>query len=108
METGLPLKGSTATTGGIENVVEIASASSGKMSGDTKSEDDPAAENSASTESSLKLPELLNFFRFPIVLLLAVLIVALCLKYKNFKKRTRNEDFDDFENLDDEKHRPEN
>ena len=35
-ETGLPLKEDTTTTGGVENIVEIASASSGKVPGDTK------------------------------------------------------------------------
>ena len=59
---GLPLKEGTAVTGGIENVVEIASASSGKVPGDTKSENDHAAESSASTESSSRLQGLLNFY----------------------------------------------
>jgi WD40 repeat protein len=107
VETGLPLKEDRVTTGGIENVVEIASTSSGKVSGNTKSENNHAADNSTSAESSLKLPEMFHFFRFPIVLLLAVIIVALCLKSKTSKKRTKNEDFDDFENLDDEKRKPE-
>ena len=87
-------------TGGIENVVEIASASSGKVSDDIKS--------SASTKSSSRLSGLLNFFKYPIFLLLAVLIVVVYLKNRAFKKRTREENLEDFENLDDEKHMPGN
>jgi WD40 repeat protein len=104
----LPLKAGKSTTRGIENVVEIASASSGKVAGDIKSEDDPAAENSTSAKSSSKLSGLLTFFKFPIVLLLAVSIVAIFLRNRTLKRQTRDENFEDFENLDDEKDRPGN
>lgn len=64
---------------------------------------DSATESSGFVKSLPKLPELLNFFKSPIVLLLAVLIATLYLKNKTFNKKTRYEDFDDFENLDDDR-----
>ncbi|HET8688148.1 MAG TPA: hypothetical protein VFM18_16050, partial [Methanosarcina sp.] len=107
-KTELPSKEGTTTAEGIENVVEITPASSGTVSGDTKSEVDPAGEDSASAESSPKLSGLLNFFKYPLILSLAVIIVAHYLKNRTFKKQARDENSEDFENLDDEKHRPEN
>lgn len=107
VETGMSSKEGGVTTGDVKSVVEITSTSPGRVSGNTKSENNHTIENSTSAESSLKFQELLNFFKSPIVLLLAVSVVALCLKSKTSKKRTKNEEFDDFENLDDEKHRHE-
>ena len=101
---GLPLKEGIVVTGGIENVVETASASSGEVSDDIKDETDPAIESSASIESSSRLSGLLTFFKYPIFLLLAVFIVAIYLNNRKFKKRVeKKEDLEDFENLDDEK-----
>jgi WD40 repeat protein len=107
VETGLPSKEGAVATRDVKNVFEIVPSTSGNVSGNTKNEINHTEDESNSEENSIKLPELFNFFRSPIFLLLAFLIAALCLKSKTSKKQTRNEDFDDFENLDDEKHRPE-
>lgn len=107
-ETGLPLKEGTAMTGGVENIVEIASASTGKAPVDIKNNENSAVENSASAKSSPKLLEFLDFFKFPIALLFAVLVVAFYLKKRTFKKQTLDGDFKDFENLEEENNRPEN
>src|SRR5690606_4071105 len=71
-ETGIPLNEGTATTEGIENVVEIASASSGENSADINNKADLGTENYGFLGDSSELSGLLNFFKFPIVLLLAV------------------------------------
>jgi WD40 repeat protein len=104
-KTDLPLKGGLVTTESAENIVGIVPNSSSNVAGNTKSEINHTSDESNSTKNSINLPELLHFFRSPIVLLLAVFIVALSLKNKTFKKQNKNEDFEDFENLEDENNR---
>src|SRR5690606_29199463 len=60
-ETGIPLNEGTSTTEGIENIVEIASASSGENSADINNKANLGTENYGSLGDSSELSGLLNF-----------------------------------------------
>jgi len=92
----------TAVTGGVENKVEDAPATSSSVSGNAKTGENPGSEELPTEESSLKLLEKFDSIKFPAALLLGALAgTVFFLKRRLVKYHEKNdENLEDFEDLE--------